>query len=244
MPTLLFYKKPVVLNRDAHRDLKIRPSTSLGYAAATNSVPLAGSEFAAAARQFPILFVSDPSKKTFPIALLGLRKDENLFVEADGRWSGMYVPAFIRRYPYVLADKGNPADFNVCIDEGYPGFNTQEGEPLFAEDGTEGPMLKQAVEFLKSYQTEAARTEAFCAEVQRLDLLIPQAITVNPKGGAQFKLDGFSLIDEQRLMKLDDKEAGNLLRAGYMGWIYAHLLSTHNITELSARLDSRRKKSA
>lgn len=244
MPTLLFYKKPVVLNRDAHRNLRIRPASSLAFAAGTNSVPLAGNEFAAAARQFPVLFVTDAGRKAFPIALLGLRKDENLFVEADGRWSGSYVPAFIRRYPYVLADKGNPGDFNVCIDEGYPGFNTEEGEPLFRADGTEGPLLKQAVDFLKSYQAEATRTEAFCAELLRLDLLTPQAITVNPKGGSQFKLDGFSLIDEQRLLKLDDAEAGKLLRSGYLGWIYAHLLSTHNIAELSARLDSRLRKSA
>jgi hypothetical protein len=116
MPTLLFYQKPVVLNRETHRNLKLRATPSFAYAAGTNSVPLTGNEFAVAARQFPILFVPDANRQPTPIALLGLRRDENLFVEPDGRWSGCNVPAFVRRYPYLLAEKGAPDDFAVCID--------------------------------------------------------------------------------------------------------------------------------
>lgn len=239
MPALMFYQKPVVLNREAHRNLKIRPVPSFAYAAGTNSVPLTGNEFAGAARQFPILFISDASQQPMPIALLGLRKDENLFVDAEGRWTGIYIPAFIRRYPYVLGDKGLPDEFNVCIDEEFPGFNTDEGDPLFNDDGSEGAALKRAMEFMNAYQADAKRTQAFCAELKRLDLLIPQMITVAPKQGEKFNLDGFTVIDENRLTKLGDEEAGKLLRSGYLGWIFAHLISTHNIAELSRRLDPR-----
>jgi hypothetical protein len=239
MPTLLFYNKPVVLSRETHRNLKLRPVPSFQYAAQTNSVPLSGTEFAAAARQFPILFINDANQQPLPIALLGLRKDENLFVDADGRWSGNYIPAFIRRYPYVLGDKGLPDDFNVCIDEDFAGFNTEEGDPLFNEDGSESDTLKRAMDFLNAYQTDAKRTQAFGQELKRLELLVPQMITVAPKNAAKFNLDGFSVVDENKLTKLSDTDAGNLLRNGHLGWIYAHLLSTHNITELSRRLDPR-----
>ena len=242
MPKLLFYKKPVILNREAHKNLKLKPVPSYAYTANTNSVPLAGNEFAQAARQLPILFIKDAGDNPFPIALLGLRKDENLFVDKEGKWDGNYVPAFIRRYPYVLGDKGLPDDFNVCIDEDFPGFNTKEGDPLFAEDGSETPILKNAVQFLNAYQVESKRTEEFCKELKRLDLLIPQAITVTPKDGQPYKMDGFSLVDEPKLAKLDDAEAGKLLRSGFMGWIYAHLLSTHNVSELSRRLEPRLEK--
>jgi hypothetical protein len=239
MPTLLFYRKPVALNRDAHRNLKVRGVPSFAYAAGTNSVPLTGNEFAAAARQLPILFVPDARQQPSPIALLGLRRDENLFVDADGRWSGNYIPAFVRRYPYVLVEKDGSNDFAVGIDEAYPGFNTDEGEPMFAEDGTEGPALKRAIEFLNAYRTEAKRTQDFVEQLQRLDLFIPRVINVALKDESKFALEGFSVVDEARLGKLDDKEAGNLLRSGYLALIYMHLLSIHNIADLSSRLDPR-----
>jgi hypothetical protein len=237
MATLMFYQKPVALNREAHRQLKVRSVPSLAYAAKTNSVPLTGNEFAAAARQLPILFVPDAKKNPSPIALLGLRKEENLFVDANGTWSGGYVPAFIRRYPFVLVDKGTPGDFMVGIDEAYAGFNTDDGDPLFADDGTDGPALKRAVEFLNAYQIEAKKTQDFLAQIQRLDLLIPRVINVTQKNGAKFSLNGFSVIDEARLSKLDDKEIGTLMRNGHLGWIYMHLVSIANIADLSTRLE-------
>ncbi|HEX4984945.1 MAG TPA: SapC family protein [Burkholderiales bacterium] len=239
MPTLFFYEKPAVLNRDAHRKLKIRSVPSFAYAAKVNSVPLTGNEFAAAARQLPIVFVQDANGNPSPIVLLGLRRDENLFVEADGRWNGGYVPAFVRRYPFVLIEKETAGEYMVGIDEAFPGFNADDGEPMFGDDGAEGPALKRALEFLNVFQTEARRTQEFMAQLKRLDLLIPRVINVSQKGGSKYTMDGFSVVDEARLVKLDEKEAGNLLRTGFMGWIYMHLLSMHNIPELSSRLDTR-----
>jgi hypothetical protein len=239
MPALLFYQKPIALNRETHKNLKVRSMPSFAYAAGINSVPLTCNEFAAAARQLPILFVPDARQQPSPIALLGLRRDENLFVEADGRWSGNYIPAFIRRYPYVLIEGNVPNELTVGIDAAYPGFNTEVGEPMFAEDGSEGPGLKRAIEFLNAYRVDAQRTRDLAAQLQRLDLLIPRAINVQHKDGSQFSLDGFFVVDEQRLGKLDEKEAGNLLRSGHLAWIYMHLLSIHNIADLSTRLDPR-----
>lgn len=239
MSTLPLYQKPVALNREVHRKLKISAVNSFAFAAGANSVPLTGSEFAAAARQLPILFVPDANKQPTPIALLGLRRDENLFVEADGRWSGGYIPAYLRRYPFVLADKGTSGEFMVALDQDYPGFSIETGEPLFNDDGSDSPALKRAVDFLNTYLAEARRTVEFVEELKRLDLLVPQTINVTPKSGAKFSVDGFFVIDEARLAKLDDKEAGRLLRSGYMGWIYMHLISIHSIADLSARLDPR-----
>jgi hypothetical protein len=239
MPILLFYDKPVALNREAHRNLRMRPVPSFAYAGAVNSVPLTGNEFAAAARTMPIVFVNDANQQPNPIALLGLRRNENLFVDADGRWSGGYIPAFIRRYPFVLIEMPGTDNLTVGIDEAFPGFNADEGEPLFAQDGSDGPSLKRAIEFLNAYRTEARRTQEFLAQLKRLDLLIPRTINVSLKDGSQFHLDSFSIVDEARLGKLDDKEAGSLLRGGYLGWIYMHLLSMANVADLSTRLDAR-----
>ncbi len=239
MPQMLFYEKPVILNRDAHRNLKIRSVPSFAFAANTNSVPMTGNEFAAAARQIPILFIADANNRPSPIGLVGLRRDENLFVDADGRWTGNYIPAFIRRYPFVLIENKGVEDLAVGIDEAFAGFNGAEGEPMFDGEGKDGPALQRAISFLNAYQADAKRTLDFASTVARLDLLVPQAINVQQKDGQKYKLDGFSVVDEARLTRLDDAESGNLLRNGYLGWIYMHLLSINNITELSTRLDTR-----
>ena len=239
MPTMLFYQKPIALNRETHKALKVRSVPSYAYAAGINSVPLTSSEFAAAARQLPILFVPDPNGLPSPVALLGLRRDENLFVDADGRWADAYIPAFIRRYPFVLIQGNTPEELTVGIDAAFPGFNTEVGEPMFGEDGTEGPGLKRAIEFLNVYRVEAQKTQALATELQRLDLLIPRVITIQRKDGTKSTLDGFTVVDEQRLAKLEDKDALNLLRSGHMAWIYMHLVSLHNLADLSTRLDAR-----
>jgi hypothetical protein len=241
MPQLLFYEKPVILNREAHKHLKMRPVPSFAYAAKTNSVPLTGNEFAHACRQLPILFVEDGRGGASPVALLGLRNDENLFVEADGRWSGQYIPAFIRRYPFVLIERENAQNLTVGIDEGFPGFNKDEGEPLFDAEGKDATPLKRAMDFLNAYQVEAKKTTDFMAELKRLDLLVPRALQVAPKTGAKYKMEGFSVVDEQKLQKLGDEDAGKLTRTGFMGWIYMHLLSVNNMAELTSRLEPRVK---
>ena len=77
------------------------------------------------------------------------------------------------------------------------------------------------------------------AHLKRLDLLVPQVINVTNKDGSRHTLDGFSVVDEARLTKLDEKEAGTLLRSGHLGWIYMHLLSIHNLGDLNTRLEAR-----
>ena len=238
MPAVMFYSKPVAMNREAHRKLKLRGVPSFAFAAKTHSVPLTGNEFAAAARQLPILFVPEAKLGFTPVALLGLRQNENLFVDAQGQWGGgAYIPAFIRRYPFVLIDKGSTDDFIVGIDESFPGFNTEEGDALFEEDGKEGVALKRAIGFLNAYQAEAKKTVEFIGHLQRLELLIPRVVQVTQKDGGKVTLNGFSVVDEARLAKLDDKDGATLLKTGYLGWIYMHLLSLNNIADLSAKLE-------
>ena len=141
----------------------------------------------------------------------------------------------------MLIETGKPEELMVGLDEAYPGFNNEEGDAMFTEDGTDGPALKRAIEFLNAYKTEAKRTQDFLIQLSRLDLLVPRVINITAKDGSKFAMEGFSAVDEGRLAKLDDKEAGALLRSGYLGWIYMHLLSMHNVGELSSRLDPRIK---
>ncbi len=242
MAEVLFYERPVPLNRTQHKDLRLKGIPSLRFASNVHSVPLTGVEFPAAARDLPILFAGNSMEEAGPMALLGLRQNENLFIEGDGQWAAnTYIPAFVRRYPFVLAEK--PADqegddFTVFLDEAYEGFGSDDGERLFKEDGTDSDMLKNAVNFLGEFQQHVARTQWFMEQLRKHDLLEPRNIRLE-KDGKAINLNGLYVVSEEKLRKLDEKTSHEFLKEGVFGWIYAHLLSLANIDRVAQRLDLR-----
>ncbi len=239
MKTLLFYDNVVVLNRDTHRDLRLKPQDNLKFAAETNCVPLALVEFGDVAREYPIVFARLPGGLV-PVALLGLRDAENLYVTPEGKWDARYVPAFVRRYPFVAVQDNNAPDkLLVCMDDKFPGFNTEEGERLFDENGAETDFLKNALAFVQGYQNEAQRTAEFCREVEQLGLLNEMSAMAELNDGRKFRLDGLWVIDEAKLQALSAAAAVDLFRRGWMGLVYAQLLSLGHLRILLDRTAAR-----
>jgi hypothetical protein len=238
MTTLMFYKRPVALDRAIHRDLRIKlQANGFSFAAATNCLPLAAVEFAHACQEYPIVFVTDGSDGGIPVALTGLRDSENLFVTAHRQWDGAYVPAFVRRYPFVLQGDENSSEFGVLIDAAADEFGAGDGERLFSEGGADTPMLTEMLEFLHQYRLHTHQTGMFVKQLRRLDLLIPRVINGVTQAGAPFAMDGFSVVDEQRLHALNDAHLLALARDGHLACIHAHLISLSNIQKLLARLE-------
>jgi hypothetical protein len=239
---VLFYERPVPLNRTTHKDLRIKPLQNLKFTHNVHSVPLTCTEFPAAARDFPILFAGTEIANSGPMALLGLRASENLFVDINGQWApGAYIPAFVRRYPFVLAEK--PAgtegdDFTVFLDEAYEGFDSKEGERLFKEDGTESEMLSNAVRFLGEFQQHVARTKQFMDELRKHNLLEPRNVRLERNGNVR-NLNGLFVVNEEKLRTLDAETVHRFVADGTMAWIYAHLLSLSNIDRVGQRLAER-----
>lgn len=239
MANLLFYQKPVPLNKNDHKDKKISSSgRNFEFAGKTNSVILAGVEFSEAGKEYPIVF-AQAGENIIPVALLGLRNEENLYVkEEDGSWDARYIPAFVRRYPFVLAETGEAGQRVVCIDEAFDGFNDDEGEPLF--DGEETtPILQQAMEFLEEYQKQYIRTEAFVRRLRDNDLLMSLNARVDMVDGQQFGLTGLLAIDERKLLQMPDDRALELFRSGELSWIYCHLMSLGCMGRLIDRIANR-----
>jgi hypothetical protein len=239
---VLFYERPVPLNRNQHKDLRLKGLANLKFAGKVHSVPVTGGEFPIAARDLPIVFAGSEIGNAGPMVLLGLRQQENLFVDAQGQWTpGVYIPAFVRRYPFVLAEK--PAgqegdDFTVFLDEAYEGFGTVEGERLFKEDGTDSEILSGAVNFLGEFQQHITRTNWFMDQLRKHDLLEPRNIRLE-KQGSVVNLNGMFVVNEQKLRALDEKTTHEFLKEGVLGWIYAHLISLANIERLGHRLGDR-----
>lgn len=237
MADLLFYEKPVALNKVDHKNIRIRPQNNdYGFARRTNSVILAGVEFSEAAKEYPVVFAkSDDTDKVVPVALLGLRNEENLYVDASGAWDARYIPAFVRRYPFVLAETGQEGQRMVCIDESFSGFNDDEGEALF-DAGEPTPLLKQAIDFLEEYQRQYVRTETFIERLEENDLLVSLNARVDLVSGRQFALGGLLVVDEKKLLQLPDDKALALFRAGELAWVYCHLMSLGCMSRMVDRI--------
>lgn len=237
MTQLMFYERPVALNRDRHKALRLAPiENHFAFAARTNALPIASGEFADAARDYPIVFIGQEGGPFNVAALVGLRDRQNLMVDAQGRWAaGCYVPAFARRYPFVLAKTDTGDKLTVCIDEVHAGLNTERGEALFNADGSETPYLKRVLEFLQLFHTEAQRTAAFATRLKELGLLVPKVINVD-RGGERQSVNGVWIVDVTKLRAIDDARVVELYRSGYLSWIEAHLLSLGSLTRLAARL--------
>lgn len=238
MATMLFYDDIAALNRDSHGKLRLRRADGdVGFAAGTNFVPLAGTEFGQVARDYPIVFAGREDDLA-AIAVLGLRQGQNLFVEPDGRWArGHYIPAFVRRYPFILAEQGDGKDFTVCIDQSWRGFNDKDGEPLF-EDGKESEFLKGIIDFLRLFHAEMLRTREFVARLKALDLLIRKDLQLTDAAGNAFTIRDCQVVDEERLHALKDKQVAELHKSGFLWWIYAHLISLGNTVRLLARAET------
>src|SRR6185312_10054152 len=210
---VIFYEHPVPLNRADHKDLRLKNVAHVKFAMNTHSVPLTGPEFGLAARDLLIVFAGTDAASAGPIALLGLRENENLYVDEAGQWEkNVYIPAFVRRYPFVLAEK--PAG--------------QEGNDFTG--------------FLDEFQQNIENTRRFMQQLVKHDLLEPRNVQLHKgeaESGRGITLNGLFMISEEKLRALDEKVTHELLREGVLGWAYAHLLSLANIDRLAQRLNVR-----
>ncbi|NPC57005.1 SapC family protein [Caenimonas soli] len=231
MSDAMYYERPVLLDRGKHRKLRVKPGSSFAFARKANSLYLAGVEFNEACKEYAIVFTRGAQQKTVPVAMLGLRSRENLFVDAAEHWAATYVPAFVRRYPFVLAELPGES-LGVCIDEAYGGLDTQEGEALFDAKGADTPFLKNAVDFLTRYQQEFARTEGFCRRLEQAGLLTEMNAKAQLVDGRSFAVNGLLVVDEKKLMALPDAVALSLFRAGELHLISMHLASLSNMQKL------------
>ncbi|MGI9277821.1 MAG: SapC family protein [Endozoicomonas sp.] len=235
MASLMFYEKPVELDKRVHSKTRfINEGRKYAFARNTNSVILSGVEFSDAGKEFPVVFVSGSEDKVVPVALLGLKNSENLFVDASGDWLGRYIPAFVRRYPFALAEVED--GLRVCIDSACGALQEKEGEPLFDDEGNNSPFLDSVLTFLREFQQEHQRTESFVKKLQELELLKPLNASVKLPDGEQLALQGLLVVDEPKLLELEDKAALSLFRSGELGWIYTHLASIVNLGRLADRV--------
>ncbi len=243
---LLIYENAEPLSSEAHRDVSVRTGTSWSFAAGLNSVPLVVAEFEKAAAEYPIVFAGE-GDAIAPAVILGLRDGENLCLRADGSWDGRYIPAFLRRYPFVFASsgEGEAARLTLCIDTSYEGVNTEgRGERLFDAEGNRTQYLSNMLQFTSDYQTQHQMTKAFAQKLQALELFEPATATATLPDGQTLSLSGFKRVSPEKLRGLEDAAVLELFRSDMLGLVHAHLGSLAQMTRLLGKLEARNRDAA
>ena len=224
----------MAVSAERHADWSVETGVDFAYSRNTNSVPLTSVEFERAVRQYPIVFVATGEDEVMPVAVLGLEPRQNVFIAADGTWRGDYIPAFIRRYPFIFASDAEQQQFTLCIDESFAGCNQeQRGEPLFDGEGKPSAYLSRILGFLGEYQNQHQKTLAFTATLKQHGLLEEVRADVKTRSGAAASVTGFLAVQRERLMALPDDVLAGFVRNDYMGLIYLHWRSLSCFPELA-----------
>lgn len=231
---LLIYERAVPITARRHQDWSVAATRDFSFVRGVNSAPIVASEFMAAAQDFAIVFAGEDDA-LMPSVIFGIGA-ENAFVDADGRWGARYVPAFLRRYPFVFSRSEDGSTFTLCIDEEYPGLNHDgRGERLFDSEGNRTQYLETMLAFSREYQAQFERTRMFCTRLKQLGLLEPAQAQFRI-GERNASLAGFLTINRDKLKALGDAELAGMVRSDELELCYAHLHSLVNVTPMAERI--------
>lgn len=232
----LIYNTAVPVNSAQHGKHSVEVGNDYSFTNTLNSLPLMAVEFPHAAGDYAIIFAGT-EESVMPAVILGVKEDQNLFVRENGTWNAHYVPAFVRRYPFVFASGSDEKTFTLCIDEEYPGLNTEgKGQPLFDEKGNTSPYVDGVLKFLQDYRSQNLITQAFCKQLIELKLLQPMEAQFSISGGEKLLLNGFMMVDRQKLAELPPETLSEMAKNGYLELIYLHLQSVRNLNEVKDRI--------
>lgn len=227
---LLFYSKPEVLNAKQHGALRLKKAGDFAFAKGSNSVAITSTEFVQAMRSYPIVF---GGKTPYPVVVLGLEQ-ENLFVGADGNWRpSHYIPAYMRRYPFVFVAHPDGKQFVLGIDRACNRLIEGEGDAqaLF-ENGKPGAITQEALTFCGAYQTDHSFTTAFARALEEQNLLIDNQAQVKLPDGRQMNLQGFRVIEKAKFAALPDAVIVDWHKKGWLALANFHLASLERFQHL------------
>ncbi len=228
----LFYRSITMLNRETHKDFKvITDANRFQFASGAHIIPAVVDEFVPGGRALPIVFIPGATRAT-PVFLVGLSPGQNRFVDGEGRWTADYVPAFVRRYPFIIGEVANASPL-ICVDDTSTLLSKTDGEPLFLPDGEQSPLLNNTVSFVGEYMAAAKRTEVFVDLLQKFDLFRTITIDVRTANDESKTVHGTMTVDLEKLNGMSDNDFLELRTNGALAPIFAHLSSLQTIDKVA-----------
>ncbi len=239
----LLYNDLQPLNSGQHGKLKLKRDFTVPGVSQTHAIPVTVEEFTHAQRSFPIIFSA--GDEPIPLALMGLNEGVNTFLDADGKpiETMAYMPAYLRRYPFILAKLQPTSDeLSLCFDPTSGAFSEDDGEPLFDDEGQPTELTRNILQFCEQFETAGLRTQAFMNDLKSSGLLMEGEVSIQPDGVEQpFLYRGFRMIDEEKLRELRGDELRKMNQSGMLPLIYAHLMSLALIRDVFFRQTSQGK---
>lgn len=234
----MFFNDLMPLNSRDHKGWKSTQFPDVSFLGKTHAIPVTVDEFVDTQRHFPIVFSAGDNP--VPLALMGLNEGVNTFVDDEGKVTEIvYLPAYIRRYPFMLAKlQPESEELSLCFDpsSGVIG-DFAEGNPLFDDEGQPTEYTKNVLDFCQKFEESGARTKGFIEEIQKHDLLMDGeiAITLNDKPDNPFVYRGFKMVDENKLRELPTATVEELNKSGLLMLMHAHLFSLNLMRVIFAR---------
>jgi len=205
----LFFEQPAAVDLSRHKTAGLKKATDLRFAAQTNSLPIHMLEFADVARSYPIVYSME--EVPAPLAVVGLEAG-NLFINEDGQWrEGHHVPAYVRKYPFLLLKMEDAERFALCVDEAADSFApTKPDYPFYDAKGAPTEMARQALDLCGQYQKLHNMTLEFTKAVKEAGLFEVKEAKIAHSSGRILSLGGFQVISDERWLALPD--------ATYLSW--------------------------
>lgn len=233
---LLIYQSAVPVSAARHTPVSVEPVADYAFSAGINAVPLMAVEFLRAATEYAIVF-TQAGEDVIPAVVLGVRGDQNLYLSSDQKWQAQYIPAFIRRYPFVFSSSADGKTLTLCIDESHPGVNREgRGERLFGDDGKPTAYVERVLKFLQEYQAHFERTRQFGRRIKEFGLLEPMQAQVTTPKGDKLSLSGFLSVSREKLRALDGQALSTLAKTDELELLYLQLHSMRNFSDVKDRL--------
>jgi len=231
------FKRKEILKPAQHGGLRILETNDYAYARGEVLAPIVFDEMADIAREYPIVFPDNQSG--LPCALMGLEDGQNAYVDDHGAWQGIYIPAHIRRYPFMFGKADSTAAsteagksrYIVLFDPDAPQLQDTNGHPVFTPDGKPSPHAQRRMALLESMQKAIPATQAMVAAIDALGLLVERSIQINKGGKLTNVVKGLKVVDEKKLNQLPDADFVSLRNQGALPLVYAHLLSWANFRQ-------------
>ncbi len=232
----LFYQDLVPLNSRDHSSWKSRATDKAKWLIGQHAIPLTVEEFPQAQRSFPIIFSA--GENSVPLALMGLNEGVNVFFDDEGAMTTPgYVPAYARRYPFMLAKLSPEAtELSLCFDPNTDLVGAfDEGQDLF-EDNQPTEACKATLAFCENFEQAGQRTAAFMEELTKHDLLMDGEVSIQQEGTEQpFIYRGFRMVNEEKLRDVRGDVLRGWNQSGLLPLIHAHLFSLELMREIFAR---------
>lgn len=239
----LFYTNPVPLDSSRHRNLSLKKGFGLSFARGVNAVPINMIEMPQICHAYPIAF--SPDSGATPVAILGLRDNENLYLNQKGEWlADTYIPSYIRRYPFIFSENPGRDQLTLCLDMTEAVTDGEGDQKFFDPEGKPTPLAQNALEFCKSYHAAAQQTAAFSKALVTAGLLSTRQAEIVAPGGKKINFSGFQVVDEQKLAKLDDRTFLEFREKNWLPFLYAHLFSGAQWQRLTRLMGERLKREA